>query len=123
MDGHGRSYVSEAVALGVLAGFSWLFFSIASTTSQPVLRAFLYWAAAGGTSSLLVASSTALAAPQGASLQLDTVHIRPPPPAPSSICTSALGLQLPLICSDVALASCRSAVMAMRDDYPQRNVR
>ena len=87
MDGQGRAYVSEAVALGLLVGFIWLFSSIASTSSQPLLRAFFYWAAAGGTTTLLVASSTAVTTPKGAPLRSDTVHVACPAPSPSPSCS------------------------------------
>ena len=85
MDGHGRSYVSEAIALGVFGGFIWLFMTLASTTSQPLLRAFFYWAVAGGTSTLLVASTITMTTPQGAQSWLPTMTncCDPRPPARS----------------------------------------
>ena len=79
----GRSYISEGASLGLLAVITWLLYHLAGSTQLSVWRWFLYWAAAGGTSSLLVASTNSLMPNQGmhkhqSSANLASFHARPP---------------------------------------------
>ncbi len=69
----GRSYVSEGCSIAVLALITGVLYQLASSTSVSVCRWFFYWAVAGGTSSLLVASSSSIMPNQGLPQRISTI--------------------------------------------------